>query len=41
MYPVRTSTDADDATLAYNEKNESSLECGFDIQIIGRQAKAN
>lgn len=36
-----TSIDANDATLEYNENNESSLECGFNIQIIGRQAKAN
>lgn len=33
--------DANDATLTYDENNESSLECGFDIQIIGRQAKTN
>lgn len=36
-----SSTDANDATLTYDENNVSSLECGFDIQIIGRQAKAN
>lgn len=36
-----TSTDADDATLVYDENNVSSLDCGFNIQIIGRQAKAN
>lgn len=36
-----TSVDADDATLVYNENNESSLECGFNLQIIGRQAKMN
>ena len=36
-----TSTDANDATLTYDENNQSSLECGFDIQIIGRQAKEN
>ena len=36
-----SSIDADDATLAYNENNESSLDCGFNIQIIGRQAKTN
>lgn len=36
-----TATDANDATLAYDENNVSSLDCGFNIQIIGRQAKAN
>ena len=36
-----TSTDSNDATLVYDENNESSLECGFNIQIIGRQAKTN
>lgn len=36
-----TSVDADDATLVYNENNESSLECGFNLQIVGRQAKVN
>lgn len=36
-----TSIDAEDGTLTYDENNESSLECGFDIQIIGRQAKTN
>ena len=36
-----TSIDADDATLAYDENNNSSLECGFNIQIVGRQAKVN
>ena len=36
-----TSIDADDAKLAYDENNESSLDCGFNIQIIGRQAKTN
>ena len=36
-----TATDANDATLAYDENNMSSLDCGFNIQIIGRQAKSN
>lgn len=36
-----TSTDANDATLVYDENNQSSLDCGFNIQIIGRQAKTN
>ena len=36
-----TSVDANDATLVYDENNNSSLDCGFNIQIIGRQAKTN
>lgn len=36
-----TTTDSDDATLAYDENGNSSLECGFNIEIVGRQAKAN
>lgn len=36
-----TSIDTDDATLVYDENNNSSLDCGFNIQIVGRQAKVN
>ncbi len=35
-----TSTDSEDATLQANEEI-ASLDCGFDIQIIGRQANLN
>lgn len=33
-----TSTDSEDATL---KENIVSLDCGFDIQIIGKQANLN
>lgn len=36
-----TTTDSNDAILVYDENGNSSLECGFNIEIIGRQAKAN
>lgn len=36
-----TTTDSDDATLIYDEEGNSSLDCGFNIEIIGRQAKTN
>lgn len=36
-----TTIDGDDATLTYDENGNSSLECGFNIEIIGRQAKTN
>lgn len=36
-----SSVDSDDATLTYDEEGNSSLECGFNIEIIGRQAKSN
>lgn len=32
-----TTVDSDDATLTYDEDGNSSLECGFDIEIVGRQ----
>lgn len=31
--------DSEDATLKHDENGNSNLECGFDIKIIGRQAK--
>ena len=34
-----TTTDSNDATLVIDENGESSLDCGFNIEIIGRQAK--
>lgn len=36
-----STTDSDDATLSYDEQGNSSLDCGFNIEIIGRQAKIN
>ena len=36
-----TTTDSEDATLKYDESGASNLECGFNIEIIGRQAKTN
>ena len=36
-----TTTDSDDATLVYDESGNSNLECGFNIEIVGRQAKPN
>lgn len=36
-----TTTDSDDATLTYDVNGNSSLECGFNIEIVGRQAKTN
>jgi hypothetical protein len=36
-----SSVDATDATLVLDENGKSNLECGFNIQIIGRQAKTN
>lgn len=34
-----TTIDSDDATLIYDEMGNSSLDCGFDIEIIGKQVK--
>lgn len=34
-----TSVDTNDATLEYDENGNSNLECGFNIEIVGRQAK--
>lgn len=34
-----TAIDSEDATLKTDENGNSNLECGFDIKIIGRQAK--
>ncbi len=34
-------TDSNDATLAYDGDGNSSLDCGFNIEIIGKQAKVN
>ena len=36
-----TTTDSDDATLVYDESGNSNLECGFNIEIVGRQANPN
>lgn len=36
-----TSTDSEDATLKENDNEVVSLDCGFDIQIIGKQANLN
>ncbi len=36
-----TAIDANDATLTQDGEGDSNLECGFNIQIIGRQAKIN
>lgn len=36
-----TTVDSDDATLTYDENGNSSLECGFEIEIVGKQAKTN
>lgn len=33
-----TTIDGDDATLTYDEAGNSSLECGFDIEIVGYQS---
>ena len=33
-------TDTNDAILSYDENGKSSLECGFNIEIIGKQAKS-
>ena len=33
-----TTIDGDDATLTYDENGNSSLECGFDIEIVGFQS---
>lgn len=32
-----TTVDSDDATLTYDENGNSSLECGFNIEIVGKQ----
>lgn len=34
-----TTVDSDDATLKLDENGKSNLECGFNIEIVGRQAK--
>ena len=34
-----TTIDTDDATLKFDENGKSNLECGFNIEIVGRQAK--
>lgn len=34
-----TTIDSDDATLKLDENGNSNLECGFNIEIVGRQAK--
>ncbi|MBR3614615.1 MAG: hypothetical protein IKL55_05505 [Clostridia bacterium] len=34
-----TTIDSEDATLKYDENGNSNLECGFNIEIVGRQAK--
>lgn len=34
-----TTVDSDDATLNLDENGKSNLECGFNIEIVGRQAK--
>ena len=34
-----TTIDSDDATLSVDENGKSNLECGFNIEIVGRQAK--
>lgn len=34
-----TTIDSDDATLSLDENGKSNLECGFNIEIVGRQAK--
>ena len=34
-----TTVDSDDATLSLDENGKSNLECGFNIEIVGRQAK--
>ena len=36
-----TTIDTEDATLSYDENGKSNLECGFNIEIIGRQSKTN
>lgn len=36
-----SSVDSNDATLSYDEEGKSSLDCGFNIEIIGKQAKVN
>lgn len=36
-----SSVDRDDATLVIDEEGNSSLDCGFNIEIIGKQAKVN
>ncbi len=34
-----TTVDSEDATLNFDENGNSNLECGFNIEIVGRQAK--
>ena len=34
-----TTIDSNDATLNIDENGKSNLECGFNIEIVGRQAK--
>ena len=36
-----SSVDRDDATLIIDENGNSSLDCGFNIEIVGKQAKVN
>ncbi len=36
-----SSIDSDDATLVYDEEGNSSLDCSFSIEIIGKQAKSS
>ncbi len=34
-----TTVDSEDATLTFDDEGNSSLDCGFDIEIVGRQSK--